>query len=127
MCGYILAIRRKLCSIDKGAQVSVLPRYIYDSLPENDRQPLRSTKLQIKLADDVDLTCFGVSRVIFQLQGEKYECDMHIVDDSVQPILGEDFLATADDSDPSPCINNIRFMVRPLNFLIMIEIEYITR
>ena len=99
---------KTLCLIDKGAQVSVLPRHIYDSLPENDRQPLRSTKLHIKLADDVDLTCFGVSRVIFQLQGEKYECDMHIVDDSVQPILGEDFLATADDSDPSPCINNIK-------------------
>ena len=98
---------RVLCTISKTAPVSVLPREIYDLLSADSKQPCEtSANNSIRLAD-VDLTCFGVAKVMFQLDGENLEVDMHIVDDAVQPILGEDFLAAVKQTDDTRTINSI--------------------
>ena len=61
-----------LALIDSGAQVSVLPKKLYDRIPTNVRRRLRRTEIQIYAGNGTAINCFGVTTLAFNFQ------DMHL-------------------------------------------------
>ena len=53
--------------IDTGAQVSVIPRYIYDGFPEKTKPPIRPCKLKIRARNGTDIKLFGVAVIEFKI------------------------------------------------------------
>lgn len=98
---------RVLALIDSGAQVSVLPKRIFDVIPSNVRRKLRTTKIKIKAGNGTEIKCFGVSTIAFSFQELHFIYDLHVVEDAVQPILGYDFLRSTDSAEISPTANTV--------------------
>ena len=88
-----------------------MPISLYESLPPHVRPPLKLSYITIKAGND-DIKLFGVALVKFEFQGMKFEYKMHIVEDTVQPILGYDFLKTLVilkfNCQPIPCLYEVR-------------------
>ena len=87
-----------LTGIDTGADVSVLPRQLYDSIPDEIRNPLRPTEMAIQVHNSI-IHCHGIAVVAFEFQGMRFDFDVCVVDDVIQPILGYDFLLAAGDTE----------------------------
>ena len=99
---------KSLALIDSGAQVSVMPKKTFDSIPTNNRPTLRSTSVRIKAGNGSGITCHGVAPISFNFQGLNFTHNMHIVEDTMQTILGYDFLREAGDSYISPSDDTVR-------------------
>ena len=93
--------------IDTGAQVSVIPKHLYDSLPDKKRPPLKPSKIHIRAGNESRIGFYGVANLDFEIQGMKFNYDVHVVDDSVGPILGYDFLRDTGDSHISPSEHSV--------------------
>lgn len=96
-----------LALIDSGAQVSVLPKKIYDKIPTDVRRKLKTTKIKIKAGNGTEIKCFGVSTLAFSFQDLHFVYDLHVVEDTVQPILGFDFLRSTKKAEISPTANTV--------------------
>ena len=95
-----------LTAIDTGADVSVLPRQLYDSIPDEIRNPLRPTETIIQVHNNI-IHCHGIAAVAFEFQGMQFDFDVCVVDDVIQPILGYDFLQAAGDTEVLPATEKI--------------------
>ena len=93
--------------IDTGAQVSVIPKHLYDSLPDKKRPPLKPSKIHIRAGNESRIGFYGVANLDFEIEGMKFNYDVHVVDDSVGPILGYDFLRDTGDSHISPSEHSV--------------------
>ena len=78
--------------IDTGAQVSVIPRYIYDGFPEKTKPLIQPCKLKIRAGNGTNIKLFGVATIEFKIDDMTFTYDMHIVDNTIGPFLGYDFL-----------------------------------
>ena len=99
---------KALTLIDTGAQVSVLPKQLYDAIPEEMKKPLRETDVELRLADGTDVLCYGIMNVAFDFQDMSFAYDMHIIDDVMQPILGYDFLHEVGDAEVLPAQETVK-------------------
>ena len=76
----------------------MLPRHLYDAFPSDVKPALRSSDVKIYVANGTEIQCSGVASVKFEFQGMTFEHDLYVVDDSMQPILGYDFLHKTGDA-----------------------------
>ena len=113
---------RALHLIDSGAQVSVLPLKLYNKLPREKQHAKMKSTVKIKAGNGTEIKCFGVAPVEFQFQGMNFVYNMYIVDDSVQPILGYDFLRDAGGSEISPSANTVKIRGKQLKLVTSEEV-----
>ena len=89
--------------IDTGAQVSILPKSLYDALPEAKRPPLKPCRLNIMVGNGSSIKLFGTAKIEFEFEDMQFCYEMHVVEDTVdKPILGYDFLHDTGDSKIVP-------------------------
>ena len=103
--------------IDSGAQVSVIPKRLYDSFDEAQRSELRPTTLSIKAGNGSDIKCYGIATVDFEFEDMNFTYDLCVVDDSVKPILGYDFLHHTGDATISPSSHTVKIRGRTLKLV----------
>ena len=103
--------------IDTGAQVSVMPKYVYDGLPTEKKPPLRPSKLKIKAGNGTNIKLFGVAKMDFKIEDREFTYDLHVVDNSIGQILGYDFLHDTGDSTISPSSQTVTIRGKKLKLL----------
>ena len=104
--------------IDTGAQISVLPKHVYDALSKEVRLALRPSNVVIKVGNGTVIKCYGVAKVKFEFQGMTFEHDLHVVENTVQqPILGYDFLHETGDAVLRPSSHTVEINGRKLKLL----------
>ena len=81
---------------------------------------MKST-VKIKAGNGTEIKCFGVA-LDFQFQGINFVDNMYIVDDSVQRILGYDFLRDAGGSEISPSANTVKIRGKQLKLVTSEEV-----
>ena len=95
----------------------MIPRYIYDGFPEKTKPPIRPCKLKIKAGNGTNIKLFGVATIEFKIDDMKFNYDMHIVDNTIGPILGYDFLHDTGDSEISPSAKTVTIRGKKLKLL----------
>ena len=103
--------------IDTGAQISVLPKNLYDAIPVNVRPALRDSKVMIKAGNGTVIQCHGVATVSIEFQGMSFDQEFHVVEDTVQPILGYDFLHEGKDTVLRPSSHSVEINGKKLKLV----------
>ena len=106
-----------LTLIDSGAQVSVLPCKLYEKLPKEKQHPKSKSTVKIKAGNGTEIKCFGVAPVEFGFQGMTFVYNLYVVEDTVQPILGYDFMHDVGGSEISPSENTVKIRGKLLNLV----------
>ena len=78
--------------IDSGAGVSLIPKRWYDSIPDDEKPPLKPTTLTVRTGNKVRINMAGVIDVVLRLHCGDYPCTFHVSSDEVHGILGMDFM-----------------------------------
>ena len=76
--------------VDTGAQISVLPKHVYDALSNEERLALRPSNAVSKTENGTVLECYGATNVKYECQDQKFEHDLHVVENTVQQTILED-------------------------------------
>ena len=76
--------------IDSGAGISLIPKRWYDSIPDDEKPPLKPTTLTVRTGNKVRINMAGVIDVTLRLQCGNYPCRFHVSSDEVHGILGMD-------------------------------------
>ena len=103
-----------LTLIDSGAQVSLIPKHVYEKLPRRKRAPLQPTEMKIAMGNGNRIEVYGRADIAFEFQGLKFQYGMYVVEDSVQPLLGYDFLRDTGDAHISPSEHSVTIMGKKL-------------
>ena len=96
---------KSICLIDTGAQVSIIPKKLFDTLPPAD---LRAANIDIRAGNGSKIPCHGIATVSIAFQGLQFEHPMYVVSDVKHVIIGYDFLNATKDAHISPSHNSVR-------------------
>ena len=74
---------KELNLIDSGAQVSVIPKKLYDKISEKKRTPLMTAAVDIKAGNGSSIKCYGMVTLCFNFQDMDFKYNFYVVEDSV--------------------------------------------
>ena len=82
----------QLMLLDSGAQMSVIPLYIFAALPLCDRPVVRPEPFPITAGNGTKVHSLGVVTLEIKLQNVVVKQIFHVCGNTTQPVLGKDFL-----------------------------------
>ena len=82
--------------IDGGSGKSFLPISVFRSIAQEKRMGLREPPMFVKAANGTEVICYGVCEVKVKIETFEMEHVFFIVEDTVMPILGRDFMKVHD-------------------------------
>ena len=77
--------------VDSGAQISILPRAVYDQYYDRTTTPLSESDMTIKAGNDTRVECHGIAHCLIKLGGVFIRHPFYICEDATVPILGIKF------------------------------------
>ena len=81
-----------------GAQVSTIPRRLFEDINKIKPTKVQQTDIQIRTGDNTPVACTGVAKLTFQFSNLEFTYELYIAEDTQQPILGCDFLNHTGDA-----------------------------
>ena len=77
--------------VDSGAQISILPRAVYDQYYDRTTTPLSESDMTIKAGNETRVECHGIAHCLIKLGGVFIRHPFYICEDAAVPILGIKF------------------------------------
>ena len=108
---------KELNLIDSGAQVSVIPKKLYDKISEKKRTPLMTAAVDIKAGNGSSIKCYGMVTLCFNFQDMDFKYNFYVVEDNVQAILGYDFMRDTGDWKIIPSTNSVTIRGKKLELV----------
>ena len=105
---------KSLCLIDTGAQVSIIPKKLFDALPSTE---LQVTSIDVRAGNGSKIQCHGSANVSIAFQGLTFAHPMYVVSDVKHVILGYDFLNATGDAHISPSHNSVRICGKDISLV----------
>ena len=81
----------KLFLIDSGAQISIMPRAVYDAMYDKTTTPLLSSDLEIRAGNDTTVKCHGIAHCLVKIDDSIIRHPFYVCEDATVPILGIKF------------------------------------
>lgn len=97
------------CLVDTGSTMTVLKKQYYDSLPEDQRPPLRACHGRLRMADGSEVSVIGEVDISASIDSQIITLKMYVANIEAAAILGMDFFRNhgcmVDMRDGTICIN----------------------
>ena len=81
----------KLFLVDSGAQVSILPRVVYDQFYDRTTTPLCVSDMNIRARNGTQVKCYGYAHCLIKIDDSYIRHPFYVCEDATVPILGIKF------------------------------------